>query len=342
MKNKFLVPVLFAFLLTACQQDHKFNFTSGTFPELPVNMGDINSEFDDYNSALSVIGSTSPLCFSSKRNSSGGNFDIIYKMLDVYSSRIDGKLTVAENTSSSLMDIVIENANLNNAMGTINTSADELGPYLISQGMKFTGSTNMNKRYNSYILLYATNQSGNLDIKYTENLNQESYTTPKPVKFLNSLKDDAYPSFTQDFSSVYFCSNRDGNFDIYQTDLDKSKDIITNLDDASTKTITRDAILSSAADDKCPYIANNVMVFTSNRPGGYGGFDLYYSLLVNGKWSAPVNFGPAINTTSDEYRPIIKSMPGFTNDFVIFSSNRPGGKGGFDLYYVGVKKMIAF
>ena len=199
----------------------------------------------------------------------------------------------------------------------------------------------MNKRYRSNILLYASNDGGNLDIQYVENLNQETYTTPKKVAFLNSSKDDAYPSFTWNssyYSSVYFCSNRDGDFDIYKTDLDSSKDLLGNLSDTAAKLITKEAVLSSAGDDKCPYISGNVMVFTSNRPGGFGGFDLYYSLLVNGKWSEPVNFGPAINTQYDEYRPIIESIPGFTNDFMIFSSNRPGGKGGFDLYYVGVKK----
>jgi hypothetical protein len=61
---------------------------------------------------------------------------------------------------------------------------------------------------------------------------------------------------------------------------------------------------------------------------------------VDGKWTKPVNFGPSINTSYDEYRPVIKTVTGFTNDFLIFSSNRPGGKGGFDLYYVGVTKRI--
>ena len=74
------------------------------------------------------------------------------------------------------------------------------------------------------------------------------------------------------------------------------------------------------------------MVFTSNRPGGLGGYDLYYSVFRNGKWSSPVNLGPRINTASDEYRPIIGYDPDFTNQFMMFSSNRPGGKGGFDLY----------
>ena len=68
------------------------------------------------------------------------------------------------------------------------------------------------------------------------------------------------------------------------------------------------------------------MVFTSNRPGGFGGYDLYYSVFKNGKWSSPVNFGPRINTASDEYRPLIGYHPDFTNIYMIFSSDRPEEK----------------
>jgi len=57
------------------------------------------------------------------------------------------------------------------------------------------------------------------------------------------------------------------------------------------------------------------------------------------KWG-PANFGPAIKTAYDEFRPIIiPTQPDlFLNDMLIFSSNRPGGKGGFDLYYTGMDK----
>lgn len=78
------------------------------------------------------------------------------------------------------------------------------------------------------------------------------------------------------------------------------------------------------------------MVFTSNRPGGYGGYDLYYSKWNGSHWSAPVNFGPSINTSYDEYRPILHRNMEYTNKLLIFSSNRPGGKGGFDLYRTGI------
>jgi hypothetical protein len=342
MRNKTLAPILFLILMGACRRSQQILLSGGTFPDSPVNLSDMNSQYDDYNSTLNFVGTSSPLCFSTNRNSRGSNFDIIYKLLDVNMSLVNGKLTVAESSSNYLNDVVYENNNLNDALSKINTDADELGPNLIGQGVKFNGSADMFNQYQSYILLYANNESGNLDIKYVENIDQEKYNKPKPVSFLNSSKDDAYPSLmwnSLNFNSVYFCSNRNGGFDIYKTDLDSTKDLLDNLSDTSAKTITKDTILSSVGDDKCPYINENMMVFTSNRPGGYGGFDLYYSLMVNGKWSTPVNFGPAINTPYDEYRPIIESIPGFTNDFMIFSSNRPGGKGGFDLYYVGIKKM---
>jgi hypothetical protein len=77
------------------------------------------------------------------------------------------------------------------------------------------------------------------------------------------------------------------------------------------------------------------MVFASDRPGGLGGYDLYYSLFRNSKWSSPVNFGPKINTSADEFRPLVGFRPDFVNNFIIFSSNREGGKGGFDLYFTG-------
>jgi hypothetical protein len=102
----------------------------------------------------------------------------------------------------------------------------------------------------------------------------------------------------------------------------------------------RSDILSSDSDDKCPYIKRNIIVFTSNRPGGSGGFDLWYSQKDSTGWSVPVNFGEKVNTEYDEYRPVLVPMPEFKHDMLMFSSNRPAGKGGFDLYWVGVKTLI--
>jgi len=116
--------------------------------------------------------------------------------------------------------------------------------------------------------------------------------------------------------------------------------LLASLTGQEPVTVIKEAALSSGSDDKCPYIQGNRMVFTSDRPGGFGGFDLYYSVFTDGNWSDPVNFGDKINTPYNEYRPIVKTFDfEFTNDMMIFSSDRPGGLGGFDLYYVGIKRM---
>jgi hypothetical protein len=46
--------------------------------------------------------------------------------------------------------------------------------------------------------------------------------------------------------------------------------------------------------------------------------------------------GPGVNSSADEFRPVIGMDPDFLNLFIMFSSNRPGGKGGFDIYFRGL------
>ena len=232
------------------------------------------------------------------------------------------------------------NNNIYTALNEINTDADEFGPFMHFIDIKKDESSVSRGNYNAYLFLYSNNKSGNQYIRFVENEYQVNYSQSKAVTFLNSPYDDAYPSFNPEDSGLYFCSNRDGEFDIFFAKLNlKDRSWSSIFSDTTKKTIYNIAILSSDSADKCPFILGNTMVFASNRLGGYGGFDLYYSKFVNGKWSRPKNFGPKINTAYDEYRPVVRREDGFDNDFMIFSSNRPGGKGGFDLYYVGMDKI---
>ena len=73
------------------------------------------------------------------------------------------------------------------------------------------------------------------------------------------------------------------------------------------------------------------LYFTSNRPGGYGGNDIYVAhRLDNGRWSAPQNMGPNINTAGDESFPFIHA----DNSSLYFTSNELPGYGGTDLFVV--------
>ncbi len=337
-------------LFQACPGDYGYKYHTGVLPTSPVNFEEINSPYDDYNATAPTLGETFPLCFSSSRSSKGEQYDIIYKLISIEFSKTTGELSVFENTASNL-DIVQVNANLNNAVSRINTSSDELGPYLIPVHDYRPSESATTGRYRPYYLLYSNDENGNQDIYFTDNTETENYEDPLPVAFLNSEADDAYPCFNEDRSTLYFTSNRDGNFDIFKAITDPDQDLAELLGTEEAIPVEKDSILSSDQDDKCPYITYNntyypaesvpvnMMVFASNREGGFGGYDLYYSLFDEGVWTEPVNFGAAINTTYDEYRPIIRPLSDFSSDFMLFSSNRPGGKGGFDLYYVGVRML---
>lgn len=313
-------------------------YSIGHFPTSPVNLKDFNTQFDDYNSDISYFGETFPFCFSTNRNSQGTHFDIVYKLISVEFSKKTGELDIYENTHSNL-DVYIQNANIKNALNKINTSSDEFGPYLIPVGNGYLQVGSAYQSLQNYILLYSNNEDGNQNIKLTHNTLTNRYDTIIELKYINSDADDFYPTLNNERTKIYWSSNRDGRFNIYSTEIDKTEDILSDLINIGRHNILKSDILSSESDDKCPSINNNLLVFTSNRAGGFGGYDLYYSYFENGSWSEPINFGSEINTEYDEYRPIVRTNEWeFDNDMMIFSSNRPGGKGGFDLYYVGIQR----
>ena len=70
------------------------------------------------------------------------------------------------------------------------------------------------------------------------------------------------------------------------------------------------------------------LYFASNRPGGYGGSDIWCCTLEEGRWSEPRNLGPEVNTKGNETAPYIH----FDDKTLYFSSDGHMGMGGMDLF----------
>jgi tetratricopeptide (TPR) repeat protein len=71
------------------------------------------------------------------------------------------------------------------------------------------------------------------------------------------------------------------------------------------------------------------LFFASNRPGGFGGMDIWYSKITSeGGYSQPENAGASINTLDDETAPFYDSI----NSILFFSSTWHKGMGGFDIF----------
>ena len=323
-----LIKVAFCFLLilfyfTDCKKsENPIKYPKGTFPDTVINIADINSPYDDYNIALYQISKSLPIVFSSNRKSSGGQFDLEQGSISFLFDQTSGVFGFGSKiTTDPFLEKLILKAI---------TPGNDFGPYrLFSTVDGF-----------EYLLLSSVNTAGNLDLYYLKNeptspTNISDVAGPYPIKLMNTDADDAYLSFNFYQDTAYFSSDKDGNFDIFQMVKPAEKDLTSWFNLNYAQPFKTDSI-NSSYEDKCPFIFKKIMVFTSNRPGGLGGYDLYFSVLKNGKWSSPVNLGPRINTSSDEYRPVIGYHPDFTNNFLMFSSNRPGGKGGFDLYFTGI------
>lgn len=74
----------------------------------------------------------------------------------------------------------------------------------------------------------------------------------------------------------------------------------------------------------------NDLYFSSNRPGGKGGFDIYKSTQdEKGRWSDPINLGARVNTDLNEQNPFITP----DGKYLFFSSEGHGSMGGYDVFY---------
>ena len=95
-------------------------------------------------------------------------------------------------------------------------------------------------------------------------------------------------------------------------------------------------INSPSADAGTCFSADSLeLYFASNRPGGFGSYDLWVSTRqsMNDPWGPPINLGPAVNSPYTEICPSISSdglTLYFSDDWDV--SARPGGYGGFDLW----------
>lgn len=307
-KYFFLVLQLILLLMLCSCPGPDYTYKRGPFPETVTALSGANSPYDDFNSAPppTLVHLSFHFYFSSNRATQGGSFDIENFEVKVDWDQTTGGVSLDAQESSSP-----------SPWQSLNSANNEFGPYYI--GLDW---------YNKLYML-ASDGNGNLDI----------FHDGKPSVALNSNANDAYPSLGQG-NIFYFSSDRGGNYDIYSAPVPTSQSIAAFLETAGA-TVTPVDSVNSTGDDKAPYVNGNLMIFASNRSGGYGGYDLWYSTYGEGGWSEPVNFGPDINTESDEFRPVvlISDSSSFTNDLMIFSSDRPGGLGGFDLYWVGIPKL---
>jgi peptidoglycan-associated lipoprotein len=83
----------------------------------------------------------------------------------------------------------------------------------------------------------------------------------------------------------------------------------------------------------------NTLYFSSDRPGGFGGMDLYMITKTNGEWGEPFNLGHKINTRENDVFPTV-AMSKEYQEFLYYSTAGKGGVGGMDIFYTALNSPM--
>lgn len=173
--------------------------------------------------------------------------------------------------------------------------------------------------------------TGGLDIWVsTRGSPDRKWSPPVPVSEINSEYDEAGPWISTDGLIIYFHSTRPGGSgwcNIYKASRPNS------VSPFSPPVIV--SSISSSSDECMPFLSPDqlTLYFISNRPGGEGGWDIWWSRrpTKESDWSTPRN----LKYVNSEYS---ESSPFFSprDNVLYFGSTRPGGLGEEDIWATSI------
>ena len=165
--------------------------------------------------------------------------------------------------------------------------------------------------------------------------NQNNYTTKvykstftngkwghsKPSKLNHYINNPSNIFFTED--RIYVCG--------FLEDYKKPSIFYSEIKDSSQYNFIK--VFNNNFFNSQPIVVSTknykVMYFVSDMPGGFGGLDIWLTIIDHdGNFGAPINAGKQINTKYDEVTPYYQTK----NNQLYFSSNKSKGLGGFDIY----------
>lgn len=118
----------------------------------------------------------------------------------------------------------------------------------------------------------------------------------RPFKYNNSEYDVAQPSISRDGKYFFFSSDMPGGrggSDIYYCEF---------INGEWSVPVNMGPKVNTSGAECYPYMhPSGKLYFTSNRQGGFGNLDIYYTTLTNGTWDDPVLLPEPINSSSDDF-----------------------------------------
>ena len=204
---------------------------------------------------------------------------------------------------------------------------DEFSPAYFQDGLVFCSN-----RKNDLLITYRdTTNSPLISYFYVERKDSLKWGSPHSLS-LNEKTQQGPLVFTADGSKVFFTRSYDVPEGFFRKQQNNTK---LGIFIASVNGDNFGQPIPFTFNDKDYNIMHPAinkdgteLVFASDQPGGYGGFDLYISRLVNGKWTNPQNLGKEVNSKEHEAFPYFHS-----SGRLYYASKGHNSQGGFDIFY---------
>jgi hypothetical protein len=200
----------------------------------------------------------------------------------------------------------------------INTPGDELGiVWMDDQGVFLYSS--------DFVLTnsFSGTSSGDFNIYQAQWDAESMEVIKKGALKINSKDQEIASSVSPEENLLYFTiyegNNTKGN--LYYWEYNNEKWIAPRLMDGHVNT-------PYSEENPCISADGRILFFSSDRPGGFGGKDLYYTIKMgDGSWSEARNMGAHINSKGDENTPFID-----TDNTLYFSSDGHDSYGKMDIF----------
>lgn len=275
---------------------------------------DINSEYSDYGAALL----DNKLVFTSARETQDTRESKRHQWTNesytsLYASEInpDGSFSEPVKLSKAL------DSKVNDATAVFTQDGKTM--YFTRNNSKKSGKKKRNKQDDTLLKIYkaSLNDQGEWDNVVELPFNSDDFNT-------------AHPALTSDEKWLYFSSDREGTkgaSDIFRVSISSQGEYgeVQNIGEG----------VNTPGRETFPFISSdNLLFFSSDGHPGLGGLDVFVARIYSdGTVSEVTNLGMPINSSLDDFGFYLNTNSG--KGFV--SSNRQGGKGSDDIYFVSEK-----
>lgn len=161
---------------------------------------------------------------------------------------------------------------------------------------------------------------------YSINLDKEEEI--KPFPYNSDSYSVAHPFITKSGSLMFFTSDMPGGYG--------GQDIYYSMRTSSgwSKPVNLGPEVNTKGDEAFPFAKNEKsLYFSSNGHIGFGGYDIFSTTNINGKWTLVFNMKDPINTGKDDLTIYFND-----NNNGYMASNRDGGKGNDDIYFFAIHR----